>query len=273
VFRTIVVGHDGTPAADLALRFAEQVAADDTTLLLTRVIPAERAFARVLAHGREPSRLEAAASELEALCAGVGGWRRAAARVVTGLSVERGLAALAEQEGADLIVVGPDRRPGDYRAGTVLGLRLLRWAPCAVAIAPADPGFELRHIGVAYDGTPEAERALDAAYEVAQRLGAACTIYLAVLPAAEPALDAQLAHRQAAALLDTAAERAPAGVDPETLIVAGFPSAAIAGRVTGVIDLLVLGSRRMGPLRRALLGSTSRAIGVEVECGLLVTPR
>ena len=273
MFRTIVVGHDGTPGADVALRLAEQLAPDGATLLLSRVIPAERVLARALTHGREPSGREAAASEIEALCAGVGGTLQAAARVVTAPSATRGLAAIAEEEGADLIVVGPDRQPGGFRAHTVLGLRLLRGAPCAVAIAPEDPGFELRHVGVAYDGSPEAERALEAGYDVAQRLGAACTLYLAVLPAAEPALDAQLAHREAGALLDAAAERAPEGVDPETVIVPGFPSSAIAGRVAGVIDLLVLGSRRHGPLQRALLGSTSRAVGAEVDCALLVTPR
>jgi len=269
VFHTIVVSHDGTPGADVALRLAEQLAADGATLLLARVIPAER----VLSHGREPGRREAAASELEALCADVGGTLQAAARVVTAPSAERGLVALAEEEDADLIVVGPDRRPGDFRSHTVLGLRLLRGAPCAVAIAPADPDFELRHVGVAYDGSPEAERALEAAYDVARRLGAACTLYLAVLPAAEPALDTQLAHREAGALLDAAAARAPEGVDPATVIVPGFPSSAITGRVAGVIDLLVLGSRRQGPLQRALVGSTSRAIGVDVDCALLLTPR
>ena len=178
MFRTIVVGHDGKPGADVALRLAEQLAADGATLLLTRVIPAERVLTRALSHGREPPGREAAASELEALCAGVAGTLQAVARVVTGPSADRGLTALAEEEGADLIVVGPGRPPGNFRPNTVLGLRLLRGAPCAVAIAPADPDFELRHVGVAYDGSPEAERALEAAYGVAQRLRAACTLYL-----------------------------------------------------------------------------------------------
>ena len=99
------------------------------------------------------------------------------------------------------------------------------------------------------------------------------TLYLAVLPDAAAVVDAQRAHREAGALLDAAAARAPEGVDPATVIVPGFPSSAIVGRVAGVIDLLVLGSRRQGPLQRALLGSTSRAIGLEVDCALLVTPR
>jgi nucleotide-binding universal stress UspA family protein len=34
----------------------------------------------------------------------------------------------------------------------------------------------------------------------------------------------------------------------------------------------VIGARRHGPIQRALLGSTSRAIGVEADCALLITP-
>ena len=106
---------------------------------------------------------------------------RVETRVIEARTAVRGLIAVAEDEDADLIVVGSDRRPGDYRAYKVLGLRLLHGAPCAVAIAPEDPEFEVRRIGVAYDGSPESELALAAAYELAQRLHAAVTLYLAVM--------------------------------------------------------------------------------------------
>ena len=42
MYRTIVIGHDGTVAADAALRFAERLAAEDARLVLTRVAPASR---------------------------------------------------------------------------------------------------------------------------------------------------------------------------------------------------------------------------------------
>jgi nucleotide-binding universal stress UspA family protein len=259
VYGTVVVGHDGTPAADAALRLAEQLAAADARLLVARVVPAASRGAG-----------EAA---LVRVRAGTGA-QRVEPRAVTAHSVERGLAALAAEVGADLIVVGSDRRPHDYRAHHVLGLRLLRGAPCAVAIAPAaaaDPA--VRHIGVAYDGSPEAEPALATAYGLAQRLGAALTLYLAVLPEPIEDMRAQLVYREAGALLDAAAERAPAGVNPETVLLTGYASSALAERVAGVVDLLVVGSRRQGPIRQALLGSTSRALAVELDCALLVTAR
>ena len=256
MYRTIVIGHDGTAAADAALRFAAQLAADDARLVITRVASA--------------SRRPDAEAELERV-------RAASApsvetRVIEAHSTVRGLVAAAKAEDADLIVVGSDRRPGDYRGYKVLGLRLLHGAPCAVAIASGEPESEIRRIGVAYDGSPEAELALAAAYELAQRLQAAVTLFLAVLPYE---LDGQRAQREAGALLDAAAERAPAGVNPATVIVSGHASSALVRSADGVVDLLVMGSRGQGPLQHAIAGSTSRTVAVEVGvgCALLITPR
>lgn len=47
--------------------------------------------------------------------------------------------------------------------------RLLHGAPCAVAVAPAGAreAGSFRHVGIAYDGTPEARAALAAGYALA----------------------------------------------------------------------------------------------------------
>jgi nucleotide-binding universal stress UspA family protein len=268
-FQTVVVGHDGTAASDAALALARQLAADDATLLVARVVAAPRL---ALAHGHDHGDLEHAEGELAALDLRATGAQRVATRALAGRSVTRALSALAEEEGADLIVVGSGRRPGDYREHKVLGLRLVQSAPCAVAMAATEGHEEIRHIGVAYDGSPEAELALDAAYDVAQRLHAAVTLYLAILPDLSAALGGQLIHRDAGALLDAAAERAPEGVNPETIVATGWASSAIARRAEQV-DLLVLGSRRHSALLHTLAGSTSRAVAVELGNAMLITPR
>jgi nucleotide-binding universal stress UspA family protein len=263
MFSTIVVGHDGSAAADAALRLAQQLVAADGRLLV----------AHALVHRRR-HRHDAAAPDLAALAAAAGGPAQAEPRVVHGHSVEQALASLAGEEGADLIVVGSDRHHGDYRGHLVLGLRLLRHAPCAVAIGPA-PGEdgEIRRIGVAYDGSPEAELALDAAYELARRLQAAITLYLAVTPETYASLSDQFRHRDAGALLDAAAARAPEGVNPATVTVSGWASRAIAESTASLVDLLVLGSRRHGALQRALDGSTSWALTVELDRAVLIAQR
>jgi nucleotide-binding universal stress UspA family protein len=250
VYRTIVIGHDGSAEADAALRFAERLAADDARLVVARVVRHAGTAPDV-----ERRRVTTAA--------------RVETRLVEAHTTVRGLVEVASEVGADLIVVGSDRQPGDYRAYKVLGLRLLHSAPCAVAIAPADPEFEIRRIGVAYDGSPESELALAAAYELAQRLRAAVTLYLAVIDDVLWGPDAQ---RVAWASLDAAAERAPTGVNPETVVVHGYASDALVRRVGGTVDLLVMGSRGQGPLQHAIAGSTSRAVTVEIGCPVLITP-
>ena len=255
-FHTIVVGDDGTPAAAAGLRFGQQLAAKDARLVLARVFthePEDHAAAELA--GRAPAGGEA--------------------RALRGHSIEHALCDLAREIDADLIVVGSDRRAGDYRAHKVRGLRLVHGAPCAVAIAPTDcqEHEEIRRIGVAYDGSPEAELALDAAYDLAGRLHTAVSLYLAVLPGPTSDLASQHARRDAGALLDAAAGRAPEGVNPETVILTGYASEEIARHGGHRVDLLVLGSRRQGPVAHAILGSTSRAITVEVGCAVLITPR
>jgi nucleotide-binding universal stress UspA family protein len=268
-FHRILAGHDGTAAADAALLLAQQLAADDAALLVARVASEPRL---ALAHGHEQPERERAEAGLAGVELPASGFDRVETRVVGAHSVPHALTALAAEEGADLIVVGSDRRPGDFRAHKVMGLRLLQGAPCAVAIASADGDPAIHHIGVGYDGSTEAELALDAAYAIAERTGAAMTLFYAVLPDARGGLHGQLAHRDAGALLDAAAERAPDSVNPGTVVVSGYACSALVARAH-TLDLLVLGSRRQGPLLHAILGSTSRAVAVEVACAVLITPR
>ena len=91
------------------------------------------------------------------------------------------------------------------------------------------------------------------------------------------ATDAEAAgnrHRvHAQELLDAAADSAPEGVNPRTLLLYGSPGAVIAAACEGIIDLLVTGSRGYGPLQRALLGSVSEALTNGASYPVLVLPR
>ena len=60
------------------------------------------------------------------------------------------------------------------------------------------------------------------------------------------------------------------GVDGSVAI--GVPSEALAA-FGAEVDLLVVGSRSYGPLRRMMLGSTSLHLAREARCPLLVLPR
>jgi nucleotide-binding universal stress UspA family protein len=177
---------------------------------------------------------------------------------------------LAEAEEADLVVVGSSSHARDGTVATERTAgRLLDGAPCAVAIAPAgarDDG-PFRHIGVAFDGSSESRAAVAAAYALAARDGAAVTLVRALPAVASGALAGSATEREqrrgrlrAQEEIEAVAEAAPAGVNPRTVLAHGLPQDVLADTCTGVIDLLLTGSRGYGPLRRAFLGSVSETL-------------
>jgi nucleotide-binding universal stress UspA family protein len=198
-----------------------------------------------------------------------------------GHGAAKAVALEAERDHADVIVFAS-------RAGSPSGrvwptrtmMRLLHDAPCAVAIAPAgyDGAGPFRHLGVAYDGSPEADAALAAAYTLAGRDGCAVTLYRIMadgrpsysgIPEIDRAWQAERVEAQTQ--LDSAADLAPAGVNPETVLLRGDPAHAIASAADFVIDLIVMGSRGQGAMARAFSGSTSEALLLAASCPVLIT--
>lgn len=181
-------------------------------------------------------------------------------------SVAKSLHDVALAEDVEAIVVGSSHLHG-------LGRRLLGGgpeliadgAPCPVFVAP--PGFRdcaalaPEVIGAAYDGTSSADRALDYAADLADRLAVRLRV-IGVRPAwyGRPAgsprdFEAVLADAAAAVR-----ERTGGRVAVQTVEHRGAPVAELAAETDGVVGLLVIGSRGSGPLRRVLLGSVSAAV-------------
>jgi nucleotide-binding universal stress UspA family protein len=192
-------------------------------------------------------------------------------------SPARGLTELAEEVGADLIAIGSEHGAAGDRIGlTRTAARLLHGAPCAVAIAA--PGSRdtgpFRHVGVALDESAEASAALTAGYAIAHEHGSAVTLYSALDALANPAREGDRTRPLALqSRLDEAAEAAPPGVNPRTVLLHGAAARVIAGAADGVVDLLVTGSRSYGPLQRALLGSVSEELIARATHPVVVLPR
>jgi nucleotide-binding universal stress UspA family protein len=182
----------------------------------------------------------------------------ARAVVVADAFPARALQAFAGRDGADLVVVGAPHRAGAERVlGGDVAAGTLRGAPCAVAVAPA--GFAqhervLATVGVGFDGSAESRAALRLGGQVARAAGAA----LRVVSVAS----ATVADHEAAAIAEGATYEA----------VTGTPATELARRSVD-LDLLAVGSRAHGPVRRLLLGSTSTRLVREAVCPLLVLPR
>jgi len=283
MFRKIVVGYDGPERGGEAIALAELLRdpRHGTLLLTSAFLPAATPTAPmvVVPDLREPT--EVALAEARATLAD----RMPVRTLAVGDAPSRALSGTAEREDADLIVVGSSHRGklGRSLPGST-GEQLFHGAPCAVAIAPRGyEGGEIRRIGVAYEGSPEAEAALHAAEALAVELDAALTVYCVVEP--PPATASMIAagtggewpsvtaKQHARQLLYFVADHAPEGLRTETLLLHGHAAEEITRRAAGTVDVLFAGSRGLGPLRRAMLGSVSCALVRSAGCPVVITPR
>ena len=198
-------------------------------------------------------------------------------RYVESSSVGRGLHELAEAIGADLLVVGSS---GQGLLGRVLlgddTREALNGTPCAVAIAPSGYGHksvDIRHIGVAYDGSSESEHAVAEARALAAehraRLSACEVIALPVYTFLGGAVPIDNAVED---LVDQAQKRIAhlGGIEPHAVYGNVVDELAL---YSGSLDLLIVGSRGYGPVGRLVHGSTSSQLARTARCPLLVLTR
>ncbi|HTR73518.1 MAG TPA: universal stress protein [Solirubrobacteraceae bacterium] len=276
MFENVIVGVDGRPNGRDAIALATGLVAEDGKLTLAHVHGGALNPVRASTPGRLTDEKERSHELLER--------ERGEANVQAELvsyvasSPGHGLHELAEQERADLLVVGSCSRGP---AGRVLlgddTRASLNGAPCAVAIATRDYGehpLPIATIGVGYDGSPESEVALSAARELATRRHAAVrALEVVSIPNyaftgfGAPALGEGIEQ-----LLNEANERMKGleGVDGHAIYgLAGEELAAFGDEV----QLLVVGSRGYGPMKRLILGSTSDYLERHARCSLLVLPR
>lgn len=271
MFRHVVVGVDEREGGRDALTLAGRLAASDGTVVISHVQvpdPFDRADHAV---GRE--RAEARLKDAAA-AAGVDG----VFRVVESSSPGRGLHELAEEEQADLLVVGSTRRSllGRVLVGDDTNAAL-NGAVCAVAVAPAGyteapPG--IREVGIGYDGSPESEHALAVARELAAEFGARVSACQAIALPRDPFTGgaAPVDAETIAELIEEARARIAALGNVEPHAAYGFPAEEL-GLYSASVDLLVVGSRGYGPLGRLMHGSTSRHLARTARSPLLVLPR
>lgn len=283
--RTIIIGLDpseqGRDALALGRLLADTLAANP---LVATVLPypPELLSAEELtrAVGFDTAELFGAAQETLAPL-------ESSTRAVVASSAAKGLYQLAEEESAIATVVGSTHRGplGRVLPGSV-GANLLQGAPSAVAVSPRGYATAYEHrlyqLMVGFDGSPEAEVALDAACGLAARVGGALTVVTAVGPpgygwgeALRVLSEGDLRTREQVekrAILDRGLERISEGVSVEGRLVNGEVADVLAAASTDA-DLLLVGSRSYGPVRRTLLGSTSVQVMHRAECPVTVLPR
>ena len=273
MFTNILIGVDGRQGGRDAIELGRQLAAPGATLTLGHVctpilgrgaveaLPWQRAEAqRLLEHERELAAVDAHLA------------------VRDPCPVGPGLHQLAEQQQADLLAIGSTRHAllgrvlmgDDCRAA-------LNGAPCAIAIAPrgyALAPHRIERVGVGYDGSPESERALSAAHDLASEAGAPVTVLWVV------SLQDVRTERRAPAdwpgaiedLIDRHAELLAGLRDVRGRVAYGGPGEELV-RLGDDVDLLIVGSRDHGPIGLLVHGSVSRYLVGHATCPLLVLPR
>ncbi|HUA10794.1 MAG TPA: universal stress protein [Solirubrobacteraceae bacterium] len=276
MFKKILVGVDGSEHSRDAIALARALAAPGSTITLANV----HAGTTNPRHAVEPGAVaeedarSAALLEREQQETGI----EAELASVAAPSPGEGLHGYAEENGVDLIIVGSCHRGTLGRVFMGDNARsALNGAPCAVAVASrgyASAGERKGVVGVAYNGSDESLAALAAAREIAAEKGAkVVALEVVAVPAyAYTEIGAADTGTGIDAVLDVARK------DVESLEgVEGRAEFGLAGEQLAAfgdeLDLLVVGSRGYGPVRRLVVGSTSEYLQRNSRCPLLVLPR
>lgn len=282
-FKRVLVGHDGGEHADDALALGQLVAErTGAALVLGSVVPnpVGGSFVPALPADAFTELNAKAKASVEAVAARVG----AAVEIEQSSSPSHGLLSVAERIEADLTVVGssPWAKQGQTRAGRK-ARQLMSGATSAVAIAP--DGFRdranLNTIGVGVDGSTESRLATEAAVDLSAdgstlKLLAVAAGFAdewgrwgATYPLAEMA---EATRESAELLLVEMQEVVPDRLKAERVLLEGTAQIKLAEASAG-LDLLCLGSRGYGPVKRVLLGSVSSDVVNHASSAVMVIPR
>jgi len=212
-------------------------------------------------------------------------------RVFDDRGAARGLARAMDEIRPELIVLGASRRGKPHTLGTT-AQQVIHASSCPVAIVPLGyqrPEKGVQLIGAAYSPSDEGREALHAAVALARAAG----VRVRVITVEDPKHAAEQSHGMLAEQhhdvsrsegqgarerlgvseeLTAAVAEVGAGVDVDVDVLFNDPAEGLLA-ASRHVDLLIMGSRALGPKRAVLLGSVSRKVIAAATCPVLVLPR
>jgi nucleotide-binding universal stress UspA family protein len=237
VFDNSVIGLQDVPTGVEAVNLARRLASPGAKMTLVRVHAGYRVVASSVNNARMNAERGLAESDLNGTARVTGVTEKLA---IGSTSVGDGLVNAVNQVRADLVVLSAAHvlSPTESLVSTVTQIN----APVAITSFYDNSSAPIQNIGIAYDGSPESDRALTVARRLAGSQGAALTGF-------------QITARQGMGGNQAAARAA------EEL--AAFAS---------TVDLLVIGPRPTRPLRRLLGPGTIEEVIASTTAPLLLVP-
>lgn len=283
MFKHIVVGCDGSQEGRDAVALGARIASvTDARLSLVGVFPTSF-FPVAGITDRKTLRAQATRAlrhDRDLLAP------HALVHAVADNSVPRALRHYAERWHADLVIVGsnPTASPGHVAIGR-RARQLLYDAPFALGLAARglhERTRWLRTIGVGYDGEPEAESALALAAELARSAGARLAVRRVVEDSITP-LDIPsvglmenwndvLEEERQAGTIEAEAATSRLGISAEVTVTVGDPGYEVRA-FSETVDLVVVGSRRWGPVARLVTGGVGETLVKDASSSILIAPR
>lgn len=282
MFKHVVVGSDASPEGSDALVLGAELAAASGAALHLAGVFSQPLFSMpaMSDHRTLQEQLERALDAQRRQFAPM-----ATVQTLGSSSHTRGLIHFAQRVHADVIVVGSSAEAPAGHCGIGRHARqLLHHAPHALAIAKRglhelDAG--LHSIGVGYDGDPESLAAFQLASELSSNAGAELR-GITVVEEGFPALhwsewmtvDWESLREELRAGALARANRIAADMDSRAEVVAtvGDPGLELR-RWSETVDLMVVGSRRWGPIARLVSGSVGETLIADAGSSVMIVPR
>ncbi len=276
MFERVLVGIDEQSRGRDAIALARRLVSPAGRLILGHVHPDYGLYGRGSSREFDAIEQQAAHELLRSVIAESG-----LEAEICSLGADRignGLHRMADETGADLLVLGSSREGQNGRVWLREGVRnAINGAPCAVAVAPleyTELGTPITQIGVAYNGSSESRAAL----AVGRRLGAEkAANTLAFQALHQPSLDASTASAE---LLAQSVQRLESAARDRIVRETGVSACASCGETiqelavfSGSVDLLIMGSRDYGPMGRLVHGSTTHRLLGYARSPLLILTR
>ena len=213
---------------------------------------------------------------------------RALVQAVPDTSVARALRHCARRWQADLVIVGSDdlAAPG-HAAVSRRSRQLLYDAPFALGIAARGIGehaLRLGRVGVGYDIGPEADAALASAAVLARAAGARLVVRRVVEDRVPEFTDEEWLEQRdfnhariwenarVNALAQAEAAVSRLGLPADVSATLGDPGYELRA-LSEQVDLMVVGSRRWGPVARLVTGGVGETLVADACCSVIVAPR